>query len=286
MRVVVAVDWSDQAFTAVQDVIRLYTPQELTLVHAVDLGVLESPLLAPAMAKQAYKDFRRAMMDAGQQLLDQTAALVPTSVASVRRVCEFGSPAHVILNAAQSASADVVVVGSRGRGRLVELVLGSVSHRVLAHATCSTLVVKGLPIDLRRVLLAVEGPEDADRLQRWLRAHPFNKPVELVVMSVVPTPQFGEPRTVQESWGEAAMEAAQGMVDAVAGGLSGPSYSPAGQVFRGDPAERILLVAARCDLVVVGSHGRKGLDRFLLGSVSHSVAHRAACPVLVVRETN
>jgi len=285
MRIVVAVDWSDQAFNAVQEVVRLYTPEELTLVHAVDLGFLEKPAVAQAMALQGYDEFRRAMLDAGRQLLDQTSALVPPKVPTTRRLCEIGSPADVILDTARSASADLVVVGARGRGRVAELMLGSVSHRVLTHAACSTLVVKR-PLDsLRRVLVAVEGTDDAARLQGWFRAHPFNKPVELSVMSVVPTPQYGDPPTVPafQLWADSASKSAQNLVTDMTNALNGPHYKVTGLTFKGDAAAIIAREAAGFDLVIVGSHGRKRLEKFLLGSVSHSVSHRAACPVLVVR---
>ncbi|HET8579484.1 MAG TPA: universal stress protein [Nitrospiraceae bacterium] len=285
MRVVVAVDWSDQAFNAVQEVVRLYTPEELTLVHAVDLGFLEYAAVEQAMALRGYDDFRRAMCDAGEQLLDRTSALVPPEVTSVKRVCEIGTPARVIQDAVQSTAADLVVVGARGRGRIEELVLGSVSHRVLTHTTCTTLVVKRPISALRRVLLAVEGPDDSERLQGWLRAHPFNKPVELSVMSVVPTPQYGEPPTVPafHLWADIAAKSAQDLVADMRNGLNGPHYQVTGLTFKGDPAAVIAREAAGFDLVAVSSHGRTGLKRFLLGSVSHSVVHRVACPVLVVR---
>ena len=65
MKVVVAVDWSDQAFNAVQEVCVLYRPAELTLVHAVDLGFLESPVMAQAMNLQGYDEFRTGMVAAG-----------------------------------------------------------------------------------------------------------------------------------------------------------------------------------------------------------------------------
>ena len=55
------------------------------------------------------------------------------------------------------------------------------------------------------------------------------------------------------------------------------------QVVTGVPALMIAERAKAMDLVVVGSHSRKGVERFLLGSVSHSVVHKVACSILVVR---
>lgn len=286
MHIVVGVDWSNQAFTAVQVATRLFTPEELTLVHALDLGFLAHPMVAQAMELRGHDEFLRAMEDSAQQLLDQGSTLVPADVASVKRVCKKGSAAPVVLDTAKSVAADLLVVGSRGMGRIAEFALGSVSHRVLTHAVCSTLIVKR-PLDtLRKVLLAVEGPEDATRLQGWLLKHPFKQPVELSVLSVVPVPQlFGDPPIIPAfaPWEEAAWRSAQEVVDGMVAKLNGAHYKVAGQVFKGEPAGMIAQEAASCDLLVVSSHTRGVLDRFLLGSVSHSVTHRVACPVLVVR---
>lgn len=285
MRIVVAVDWSDQAFNAVQEVVALYTPTELTLVHAVDLGVLESPVMAQAMNLQGYDEFRKGMMDAGQQLMDQTAKLVPPDVTTVKRVCEIGRPARVVLDAVKDAAADLVVVGSRGRGRLAELTLGSVSHRILEHASCSTLIVKRPLKALRKVLLAVEGPDDATKLRDWLHAHPFTKPADLSVISVVPVPYAGDPTLIPSLplWSDTAVNFAKGLVRDLAASLNGPRYRASHQVFQGHPADVIGRESADADLLVVGSHARSGMDRFLLGSVSHAISHRAACSVLVIR---
>lgn len=285
MRIVVAVDWSDQAFTAVQEVCKLYAPKELTLVHAVDLGFLESPVMAQAMNVQGYDEFRKGMLDAGRQLMDQTAELVPPAVPSVKRVCELGRPAQVVLDAVKDAAATLVVVGSRGRGRLAELTLGSVSHRILMHTPCSTLIVKRPLAALRKVLVAVEGPDDSMRLREWLHAHPFTKPVDLAVISVVPTPYAGDPVAFPyfPLWSETATTFAKGLVRDLADSLAGTQYRTTHTVLQGHPADVIGRESADADLLVIGSHARKGVDRFLLGSVSHALSHRAACSVLVVR---
>jgi nucleotide-binding universal stress UspA family protein len=52
---------------------------------------------------------------------------------------------------------------------------------------------------------------------------------------------------------------------------------------KGEPVPVISEFSKDFDLVVVGSHGREGVDRFLLGSVSHAIVHHVACPVLVIR---
>jgi nucleotide-binding universal stress UspA family protein len=285
MRVVVAVDWTDQSFSAVQEVVQLYTPEELTLVHGVDLGILDYPNFAPAMADSVYRDMRRAMVEAGNQLLERTAALVPPSVPSVKRLCEIGAPAAIILDTAQSAHADLIVVGARGRGRIAELIHGSISHQVLHKTTCSTLIVKGPAKPVQRMLIAVEGPEDAQRVQGWLLAHPFNRRVEVSVITVAPAPYLSDPAAAAsfEVWGEAAMKAAQEIASRVATRLEGAHYAATGHARTGDTVEVIMREAAKHDLLAVSSHGRKGLDRFLMGSVSHAVTHGAECPVLVIR---
>ena len=168
MRTVVAVDWSEQSFNAVKVVCRLFTHESLTLIHAVDLRPFENPLFAQPLGSNSAGALREGMVAAGERLLDQTGALVPVTIPSIQRVYKIGNPAPVVLEAIRSAHADLVAVGSRGRGRLAELVLGSVSHRVVLHAPCSALLVRDDPGSIRRVLLTVEGYEDSVRLRSWL----------------------------------------------------------------------------------------------------------------------
>ena len=162
MRVVIGVDWSDQAFAAVTQTFQLYHPTDVTLVHGVDLGILAHPFVAQASNVQGYDDFRNAMVDSGRQLLERAATMVPAEVLSIRKVNEIGSPAQVILDSADNLSADLIVVGVRGRSRLSEMVLGSVSHRVLMHSSRPILIVRGAARKVQRVLVAIEDRDDAD----------------------------------------------------------------------------------------------------------------------------
>ncbi|WP_447976905.1 universal stress protein [Candidatus Nitrospira bockiana] len=285
MRILIAVDWSDEAFAAVRTALMLYRPEEVALLHAVDLRPFDQPLLAPAVAKKAFEEFREAMERAGQDLLDRSAQLLPEGI-TVSRRRETGNPAAVILDAVEKTRPDLAVLGTRRRGRLTELALGSVSHRVLLHGACSTLLVKRPLTALRRVLVAVEGYEDAERIQRWLRRYPFQDRTELRVLSTVPELQLMDPTPIPalEPWDAVALRGAQDLVHDVATMLTGERFQATGTVSRGEAVDAIVRESAEADLVVIGSHGRKGLTRFLMGSVSHAVSHRVACPVLVVRE--
>ncbi|MGH7255633.1 MAG: universal stress protein [Nitrospirales bacterium] len=262
----------------------LYQPSRLTLVHAVEMGLLEYPVLAPAMAKEAYQEVRRNLLDSGRLLLDRAAATLPADLGNqAEKLCETGKPVDVILEAAKGA--DLLVMGPRDRGRVAELVLGSVSHQVLAHAPCPLLLVKRpLASPPKRVLVAVEGPEDAEALQQWLLIHPFTIPVDLSITVVVPTRQWGDPDTIfaLERWSELAAQAAQRLVDDVVAKLQGPRFRVTGQALLGRPIEQILDQARGCDLLIVGTHGRTGLERVLFGSISHRLTHHAPCPILVV----
>ena len=285
MRIVVAVDWSDQSFNAVQETVRLYSPQELTLVHAVDLGFLEKPAVAQAMNVQGYDEYRKGMVAAGQELLNRCAALLPARIATVRRVCKVGSPAPVILDAVQAEQADLVVLGARERGRIGELFLGSVSHRVLVHAPCSVYIVKRPMAELRRILLPIEETQDASRIHRWFIANPIGARTDMTILHVVPIFRPHESVIIPqlELWTEKALRSAHELVNEAVALFRDAGHTVAGRVLKGEPVDVIAEEAATHDLVIAGSHARKGLERFLLGSVSHTLSHRVAGPILIVR---
>lgn len=284
MRIVIGVDWSDESFAAVQQALLLYRPTEVTVVHGIEMGMFEYPAVAHLAGLQGHEEFRRAVTAAGEQLLDRTADTLTGTSASVKRINAIGNPARLILDAAQSSNADLVVVGARGRSRLGEVVLGSVSHRVLMHSPCTTLVVRGGARPIQRVLVAVEGKEDADRIVQWLQQHPFMNPVELCVLSVVVPLKVAEPYMMAgwESWSAVARNYAEDLVKSVAASLLSPVNKVRTCVATGEAPGTIAANAEGMDLIVVSTSGRRGLDRLLLGSVSHSIVHRASEPVLVI----
>ena len=285
MRIIIGVDWSEQAFTAVTQTFHLYHPTDVTLAHGVDLGFFEQPIVAQAGNLQGYDDFRNAMVDAGHQLLERAAAMIPPDVKTVRKINEIGSPAQVILDSADTVSADLVVVGARGQSRVAETVLGSVSHRVLSHATRTTLLVKGPAHPIKRVLVAIEGREDADRIVEWVTRHQFTAPVELSVLNVVVPVGLDSPYDAMgaKAWWEGAETYAEEFVKETAAKLLDFKYTVSTKVALGDPAALIEERAQDMDLVVTASHGRRGIARFLMGSVSHAIVHHVSCPVLVIR---
>jgi nucleotide-binding universal stress UspA family protein len=285
MRIVVGVDWSDEAFSAVEQIGLLYRPNDVVLVHGVDLGIFQSSIVAEATNLQGYDDFRQALIDAGHQAVERCRTLLPTDTPSIRTLCEVQHPTTFILDSAAAVKADLIVTGTHDHSRLTEMFVGSVSHRILLHATVPTLVVKGKARPVERVLMAVEGREDASRLQTWLASHPFKNPVAITILSVVPSLHLVAPhlKVGLEGWSEQSKRQAEQVVNDTARALASPHFTVSTEVRLGDPITTVCEAGNSHDLIVAGSHGRKGFDRFLLGSVSHGIVHLAGCSVLVVR---
>jgi hypothetical protein len=155
----------------------------------VDLGVLQSPIVAGAINLQGYDEFRQALMDAGRQAIERCRTLLPVETPSIWTLCEVQHPAAFILDSAAAVKADLIAMGTHDHSRVTEVFAGSVSHRILLHATVPTLIVKGKARPVARVLLAVEGREDAIRLHTWLTSYPFKHHVAVTILSVVPSLQ-------------------------------------------------------------------------------------------------
>ena len=285
MRIVAGVDWSDEAFAAVEQVGLLYRPDDVVLVHGVDLGMFQSPMVAGAVNLQGYDEFRQAMIEAGRQAVERCRTLLPPEIPSIRTLCEVQHPAAFILDSAAAVKADLIAMGTHDHSRMTEVFAGSISHRILLHASVPTLIVKRKARPVARVLLAVEGREDAIRLRTWLTSHPFKNPVAVTILSVVPSLHIANPHLMAglEGWSEQSKRHAEQVVTDMAQALASPQFTVATDVRLGDPVTTVCEVGNSHDLIVIGSHGRKGLDRFLLGSVSHGIVHQTGCSVLVVR---
>lgn len=286
MRTLLAVDGSDQSYEAMRALGHLSPTKDLIVLHALDVPRWAYPIIAPQTVQDLSATIEQGMREDGERLLNRVISILPLHTGPVSKRLETGAPADVILSTAEKERTDLIVVGARGVNPVQELVFGSVSHRVLTHASCATLVVNAQMRWLRRMLLPLQGPEDAESAVRFLAAKPFREPPEVTVLTAVPPlaqPPAGAPLT--ESIREEMLGNARRFVDGVVAQLSALQYQAKGLAVPDMPVTAIFQEAltSKPDLILMGSRGRWGITRFLLGSVSHAVLHGATCPVLVFR---
>jgi nucleotide-binding universal stress UspA family protein len=287
MKIVLAVDGSLHSTDAVRCLAYFAPPEELTLAHAITLPDLDHPMVTPEIRDTVIEEIEGKLRLEGEEILKRARAEVPADFPSVQLVHQIGNPAQVILETAQSSHSDLIILGARGLGPVKELVLGSVSHRVVLHAPCSVLVMKSGVSKIEKILLPVEGEKDAQVALKFLAMHPFRAGTHIEVMTVWPQPQVPWPMTLGQSklLEERALDHAQERLDIITKQLDAMNYQYTTSVGLGNPAYALLeqARATQPDLIVMSSHGRKGLSRFLIGSISHAVLHQAPCPVLIVR---
>lgn len=287
MRILLAMDGSDQSYEAARALAYLSPVQQVIILHALDVPKPAYPMMTPELTQELYATVERGMKEDGERLLERAVSILPLHAGSTTKRLEVGKPADTILAAAERERADLIVLGARGRGLVQEVLLGSVSHRVITQAPCPTLVVCRHMRALKKVLLAVEGEEDAEAAIKFLASKPFKEPVEMTVLTILSWAAPLWPAGILESepLKEKAIKIAGEFVDGVAARLSHPGCRASGSVTLGDPAQTIVGWAGETkpDLILMGSRGRRGAARFLLGSASHTVLHRATCPVLVFR---
>lgn len=285
MQVLLAVDGSKGSQEASQAIVQ-FAPAERLII----LNVLNVPNLAYQSAWFRMKDLsiivEQEMRKEGGKVLSQVKTELSPYATSISTQMESGDPGECILNVATSAHVDLVVLGARGQSRLSELVFGSVSHRVLSHATCPTLIVKSPIPRISKLLLPIEGAADANRLTDFLAKRPFRELPHLTVLHAVPfaQPHWLEGAMIPESYRNELMRAGESLTQQVVSGLHAWGYEATPLLLDGPPVELIMKTARekQPDCIIMGSHGRKGLSRFVLGSVSHAVVHRASCSVMIL----
>lgn len=146
MHALIATDGSDVSIDAARRGVALLRPTRITLLTVADTSVaedsgaggFEGPLLSATEAEEA----RGAILEEGDDELAATVAAIAADPAIVERKLVEGASGQSIVHMAEEVGADVVVVGSHGKGWFKRVVLGSVSEYVLHHSTVPVLVVR------------------------------------------------------------------------------------------------------------------------------------------------
>jgi len=249
-------------------------PTRVTALHVLDIYAYRASFLAPREIRRIEARSTRILKEATQQL----AALKLKG--TVRK--EQGMIAPMILKRAPKRDG-LLVVGSQGLDALDRFMLGSVSTKLIHHATCPVLVVKNEAAPLRRIALATDGSSaSATALEFVLTKFQPDRstgegvqvPIHVSVIHVMPFLKYSE---LKEANHKLIEQSVRKLIKA--GFTAEPVYQ------LGNPAEKIMKGASKhhADLIVMGAKGLGAIDRFLLGSVSTRVVQHANCSVLVVR---
>jgi nucleotide-binding universal stress UspA family protein len=242
----------------------------LTLCQAWDLGYPAPP--SPASAFDLARHSGERILADGMRYARAVAG-----GREVRPLLLCGSAAYVLCE--QSANADLVVLGSRGRGGLAGMLLGSVSSQVTAHGHGRVVVVRGhwLPAGgyiPGAVVVGADGSaESSAAISFAFEEAALRDAALLAVCALADTPgSLGGARQIEEQFELAVAR----------GEKAYPEVTALRQIAHGAPRAALLAAAQGAQMLVVGARGRGGLRGMRLGSVSQAVLRHAPCPVGVV----
>jgi nucleotide-binding universal stress UspA family protein len=230
-----------------------------------------------------------------QAYLERVAEPLRRQGREVETVVTFGNPAREIITSA--AAADLIVMGSQGRGAVGRLVLGSVANHVARHAPVPTLIVRGgrqpaTTIPLTRIIVPLDGSAFAEQAlpMTVTLADVMGLPVHLVrVVDFDPVRGAVEAGVVTANAYVKAHAADISLADTYLAEqvqiLRNKDVATTSELRTGAPASELLNAIHAGDLVVLTTRERGGIQRWFLGSVAEELVRRAAGPVLLVRAT-
>lgn len=250
----------------------------------------EADLTLSSTDSKTHAEHERQLEQGAQRAVDAVAGLARGRLSGrITTAVEEGIPHQAINEYASTHGVDVIVMGTQGRTGLERVVLGSVAERTLRTASVPVVTVSpGADVEdgdeaSDTILLPTDGSEGAEIAVEWgiTLAEAYDASIHTVYS--VDTSRFagadgmGQIHEALEETGRDALESVRER--ARAADLSVASYIGSG------PAARMILSYTDehdVDMIVMGTHGRSGIRRYLIGSVTETVVRNAAVPVCAV----
>lgn len=292
MNILFGIDGSKFSQAAIVQALALKCPAgtELKVVTVVDF---EEPFPVIEGVKEAEIEAARKLVADTVQMLKSTH---PDAAVSGEVV--DGYAVDEILHVSRQWPAHLIILGSHGRTPLADLWMGSVSRAVLLHASCAVRILRpkeGQDLSAgQKVLLALDDSEHSKHLVEHALEFPWPDGTKFRCVHVIPElnvdalldPDTGFNTTLARHYEDRIIVEKQWVHD-VAEKINAAygTKCATSEVLVGDPREKLIELSQQwpADLIMLDSHGRRGFEKLLLGSVSEAVATRANCSVEVTR---
>lgn len=304
-KILVPIDGSELAERAVAPSLRIARAMareakhddQAPAIHLILLRVVSTPAMVSA-DPVLYDELIRMGSDEAQAYLRSVAAELEVDGVSVETRTVTGPPAEAIVNFAEDNSVDLIVISSHGRTGGNRWVYGSVAEKVLHHAPCAVIIIRAqATVEMfanRSILVPLDGSPLAETALAPAMALANGVGSDIKLLRVVPM-QEPTPQSVDMAarrYGELMDEAYQ-REKAAAETYLQQIYNawPSDHVFfdvqvtGGNVADAIVDYAEeqRADLIIMSSHGRSGMGRWLHGSVAEKVLQGARCATMIIR---
>lgn len=285
-KLLLSTDGSEFSEGAVREAIKLSKACSSKLLA---LSVIETnpelEVLAPQLIEKEEKKTRSH--------LESVKAMASKEGVDCEIIVRRGEEAYqYIVDEAEKIKAGLIILGRRGRTGLKRLMMGSETAKVIGHASCNVLVVpRAAQVTFSKILVATDGSKysEAAVSEAMNIAKQYNSP--LVVISVVPS-ETESPFDIVASEmqkgliADKELQQAEAIVKNVKTLAEKNGVNAKAFIYAGRPYDAITDTAKeeKVNLIVVGSHGRTGISRLLMGSVTERVIGHAECAVLVVKK--
>ena len=288
-RIVVPTDFSETAETAITLATQLadHYAATLDLVNVVDATVY-------AYAGYPFASLSKELMTGAEEALNKVKIKLKNG--KLNRYLLSGAPATEIADHARRHKASLIVIGTHGHGAVARFLLGSVADRVVHESDCPVIVTKQPKGKIKhpkkktkpfsRILFPSDFSDTSKRALDQAVAFTEDMDAELYVLHVVDDTLIST--HVEEERKLILKELRKHALDELKNQLPShllDNFATIGTVRRGEPARQIAAYAEtkHCDLIIMGTHGRSGIERALIGSVADKVVRRAKCPVYLAR---
>lgn len=291
----IARDFSSVSNRAVRYALDLAARTGATL-HVLHAEVLhEAPASGDQGDRSPADDFSRFRDELKQEGSVSPDALDAVSIQEVKRRDVSSGPA--ILDYADEADVDLIALGTHGRRGASRILLGSVAEEVVRRAQQPVLTVRGqtddtaatLPHIIDRILVPVDFSDHAREALRaakeWAALYGASiDALHVVAERIQPAFYAGGVRSIYDMEPDIEQKM-QDRLETFVGETGGPDTEVRSHVAVGNAAPDIVdfVESEDIDLVTMSTHGRTGLDRFLLGSVAEKIVRHVHCPVVTMK---
>jgi nucleotide-binding universal stress UspA family protein len=280
-----ATDGSEFSEGAIREAIRLakQCSSKLSVISVIETNP-EYETIAPQLLEKAERSTR-------EHLESIKARAEKEGVAVTTGILEGEDSYNYIATEAAKSKTSMIIMGRRGRTGLKRLAMGSTTARVIGHAPCNVLVVpRAAQVEFKDLVVATDGSKYSAAAASEAIGIAKRNNSKLTVISVVPA-ELATPTDIEiamsdrELIAEKEMHVAEANAKTVKEAAQKEGVNVQAFVMTGKPADAIIETAKEkhADLIVLGSHGRTGLEKLLMGSVAERVIVLSPCAVLVVK---